>query len=197
MTAAEFAAALKHHGFRVVRAKIEDATGQCPGIRWTAVLRGRNRTLAKVIVEQRPRLRIPIVSTRDGPAGWTWRLGDEKPDRVSRSGRKAGDETSRPARRRAATRSASRRSGPRRRRERRSGWRESEPASPMSGGWRRRSSRRRRAFDASIRNRPISRKPSKIQRFQPRELSASKELFLVCSFQLRRATEATITRTTP
>jgi hypothetical protein len=53
MSAAEFAAALKHHGFRVVRAKIEDATGRCPGVRWPAVLRGRtvdhNRTLAKVI----------------------------------------------------------------------------------------------------------------------------------------------------
>jgi hypothetical protein len=53
MTAAQFAAALKHHGFRVVRAKIEDATGRCPGIRWPAVLRGRNvdrnKTLAKVI----------------------------------------------------------------------------------------------------------------------------------------------------
>jgi hypothetical protein len=56
MTAAEFAAALKHHGFRVVRAKIEDATGRCPGVRWPAVLRGRtvdhNRTLAKVIRER-------------------------------------------------------------------------------------------------------------------------------------------------
>jgi hypothetical protein len=56
MTAAEFAAALKHHGFRVVRAKIEDTTGQCSGIRWPAVLRGRtvdhNRTLAKVIRER-------------------------------------------------------------------------------------------------------------------------------------------------
>jgi hypothetical protein len=56
MTAAEFAAALKTNGFRVVRAKIEDTTGQCPGIRWAAVLRGRtvdrNRTLAKVIKER-------------------------------------------------------------------------------------------------------------------------------------------------
>jgi hypothetical protein len=56
MTAAEFAAALKHHGFRVVRAKIEDATGRCPGIRWPAILRGRsvdhNRTLAKVLRER-------------------------------------------------------------------------------------------------------------------------------------------------
>jgi hypothetical protein len=57
MTAAEFAAALKRYGFRVVRAKIEDATGQCPGIRWAAVFRGRNvldrnRTLAKVIRER-------------------------------------------------------------------------------------------------------------------------------------------------
>jgi hypothetical protein len=57
MTAAEFAAALKTHGFRVVKAKIEDATGQCPGIRWAAVFRGRNvvdrnRTLAKVLRER-------------------------------------------------------------------------------------------------------------------------------------------------
>jgi hypothetical protein len=56
MTAAEFAAALKRHGFRVVRAKIEDASGRCPGVRWPAVLRGRsvdhNRTLAKVIRER-------------------------------------------------------------------------------------------------------------------------------------------------
>jgi hypothetical protein len=56
MSAAEFAAALKTHGFRVVRAKIEDAMGQCPGIRWSAVLRGaavdRNRTLAKVLQER-------------------------------------------------------------------------------------------------------------------------------------------------
>lgn len=56
MSAAEFAAALKTNGFRVVRAKIEDATGQCPGIRWSAVLRGsavdRNRTLAKVLRER-------------------------------------------------------------------------------------------------------------------------------------------------
>jgi hypothetical protein len=56
MTAAEFAAALRHHSFRVARAKIEDATGRCPGIRWPAILRGRsvdhNRTLAKVIRER-------------------------------------------------------------------------------------------------------------------------------------------------
>jgi hypothetical protein len=56
MTAAEFAAALKQNGFRVVKAKIEDATGRCPGIRWPAILRGRsvdhNRTLAKVIRER-------------------------------------------------------------------------------------------------------------------------------------------------
>jgi hypothetical protein len=56
MSAAEFAPAFKTHGFRVVRAKIEDATGQCPGIRWSAVLRGaavdRNRTLAKVLQER-------------------------------------------------------------------------------------------------------------------------------------------------
>jgi hypothetical protein len=56
MSAAEFAAALKTHGFRIVRAKIEDATGQCPGIRWSAVPRGtavdRNRTLAKILQER-------------------------------------------------------------------------------------------------------------------------------------------------
>jgi hypothetical protein len=54
MSSAEFNAALKRHGFRVVRAKIEDATGKCPGVSWSAVLRGRtaidyNKTLAKVI----------------------------------------------------------------------------------------------------------------------------------------------------
>ena len=56
MTAAEFAAALKTNGFRVVNAKIEDATGRCPGISWTAVLRGRTvdrgRTLAKILKER-------------------------------------------------------------------------------------------------------------------------------------------------
>jgi hypothetical protein len=57
MTAAEFAAALKANGFRIVKAKIEDATGRCPGVSWTAVLRGRSavdypRTLAKVIKER-------------------------------------------------------------------------------------------------------------------------------------------------
>jgi hypothetical protein len=56
MTAAEFAAALKANGFRVVGIRIEDATGRCPGASWTAVLRGsavdRNRTLAKVIRER-------------------------------------------------------------------------------------------------------------------------------------------------
>jgi hypothetical protein len=56
MTAAEFAAALKHYGFRVVRAKIEDATGRCRGVRWPAVLRGpsvdHSRTIAKVIRER-------------------------------------------------------------------------------------------------------------------------------------------------
>ena len=56
MTAAEFAAALKTNGSRVVRAKIEDTTGQCPGVRWPAVLRGKrvdhNRTLAKVLRER-------------------------------------------------------------------------------------------------------------------------------------------------
>jgi hypothetical protein len=33
MSPAEFSAALKRHGFRVVCAKIEDATGKCPGVR--------------------------------------------------------------------------------------------------------------------------------------------------------------------
>jgi len=51
MSSAEFTAALKRHGFHIVRAKIEDATGKCPGVGWSAVLRGRtaidyNKTLA-------------------------------------------------------------------------------------------------------------------------------------------------------
>jgi hypothetical protein len=54
MSSAEFSPALKRHGFRVVHAKIEDATGKCPGVSWSAVLRGRsaidyNKRLAKVI----------------------------------------------------------------------------------------------------------------------------------------------------
>jgi len=56
MTAAVFATALATNGFRVVRTKIEDTTGQCPGVRWSAVLMGngvdRNRTLAKVLQER-------------------------------------------------------------------------------------------------------------------------------------------------
>jgi hypothetical protein len=72
-TAAEFAAALKAHGFRVVNAKIEEPTGRCPGIRLNAVLRGwavdRNRTLAKVIRNATPRSR-----------GGTWPM-DGRPDR--------------------------------------------------------------------------------------------------------------------
>jgi hypothetical protein len=64
-TAAEFSAALKVHGFRVVNAKIEDATGRCPGISWTAVLRGRivdhARTLAKVIRERQVRPAVSVV----------------------------------------------------------------------------------------------------------------------------------------
>jgi hypothetical protein len=56
MSAAEFAAALKQQGFRVVGSKIEDATGRCPGIRWAAVLSrsvvDRNRTLEKGIRER-------------------------------------------------------------------------------------------------------------------------------------------------
>src|SRR5271155_977069 len=73
MTAAEFAAALKTSGFRVVRAKIEDTTGQCPGVRWPAILRGtsidRNRTLAKVLRERDAeiarRTGRPVPSSRD------------------------------------------------------------------------------------------------------------------------------------
>jgi hypothetical protein len=49
MTAAEFAAALKAHGFRVVKAKIEDATAQSRGISWTAVLRGRTVDCARTL----------------------------------------------------------------------------------------------------------------------------------------------------
>jgi hypothetical protein len=52
MTAAEFAASMKRHGFGVFRARIIDTTGQCPGISWSAVRRGnsidRSKTLAKV-----------------------------------------------------------------------------------------------------------------------------------------------------
>jgi hypothetical protein len=57
MTAAQFAVALKANGFRVVNARIEDATGQCPGIKWMALRAGRtaidySRTLAKIIRER-------------------------------------------------------------------------------------------------------------------------------------------------
>jgi hypothetical protein len=57
MTAAEFAAAMKHYGFGVCRARIVDTTGQCPGISWSAVRRGggsvdRNKTLAKILRER-------------------------------------------------------------------------------------------------------------------------------------------------
>jgi hypothetical protein len=56
MTAAEFAASMKHHGFGVSRARIIDTTGQCPGISWPAVRRGnsvdRSKTLAKVLRER-------------------------------------------------------------------------------------------------------------------------------------------------
>jgi hypothetical protein len=37
------------------------------------------------------RLARALSAKSGGPAGWTWRLGDEKPDRVRRRGRKAGD----------------------------------------------------------------------------------------------------------
>jgi hypothetical protein len=61
MSAAEFNEALKRHGFRDVRAKIEDATGKCPGVSWSAVFRGRaavdyNKTLAKVIAARNAEL---------------------------------------------------------------------------------------------------------------------------------------------
>jgi hypothetical protein len=61
MSAAEFNAALKRHGFRVVRAKIEDATGKCPGVSWSAIFIGRaavdyNKTLAKVIAARNAEL---------------------------------------------------------------------------------------------------------------------------------------------
>jgi hypothetical protein len=57
MTAAEFAAAMKHHGFGVSRARIVDTTGECPGVSWPAVRRGRasvdrNKTLAKILRER-------------------------------------------------------------------------------------------------------------------------------------------------
>jgi hypothetical protein len=78
MTAAEFAAAMKHHGFGVCRARIIDTTGQCPGISWPAVRRGssvdRNKTLAKVLRERdaeiarRARAGIVTEATRS-PAG--------------------------------------------------------------------------------------------------------------------------------
>ena len=85
MSAAEFAAALKHHSFRVVRAKIEDATGRCPGVRWPAVLRGRsvdhNRTLAKVIRERDAEIARRAV--RETEPDYIVRLLDQAPIRVS------------------------------------------------------------------------------------------------------------------
>jgi hypothetical protein len=49
------------HRYSVVRAKIEDATGKCPGVSWSAVLRGRtaidyNKTLAKVLAARNAEL---------------------------------------------------------------------------------------------------------------------------------------------
>jgi hypothetical protein len=38
MSLADFKAALKRHGFRVVRTKIEDGTGKCPGVRPTGAM---------------------------------------------------------------------------------------------------------------------------------------------------------------
>jgi hypothetical protein len=74
MTAAEFAAAMKHHGFAVCRARIVDTTGQCPGISWSAVRRGggsvdRNKTLAKILRERDAEIArralpgVPVSST--------------------------------------------------------------------------------------------------------------------------------------
>jgi hypothetical protein len=73
MSPAEFNAALKRHGFHVVRAKIEDATGKCPGVSWSAVLRGRtaidyNKTLAKVIAGRNAELaRLGLVQIKGEP----------------------------------------------------------------------------------------------------------------------------------
>jgi hypothetical protein len=57
MSSAEFHAALKRHGFRVVRAKIEDATGKCQGVSWSAVLRGR----AAIDYNKRSRKSSPLA----------------------------------------------------------------------------------------------------------------------------------------
>jgi hypothetical protein len=73
MSAAEFNAALKRHGFCVVRAMIEDATGKCPGVSWSAVLRGRtaidyNKTLSKVITGRNAELaRRGLVQIKGEP----------------------------------------------------------------------------------------------------------------------------------
>ena len=71
MSLAEFNAALKQSGFRVVRAKIEDATGKCPGVSWAAVLRGRtaidyNKTLEKVIAGRNAELEKRGLIQKDG-----------------------------------------------------------------------------------------------------------------------------------
>ena len=54
MTAAEFAAELEHHGFRVFETRI--VSDECPGIAWTPVMRwghiARRATLAKVLRER-------------------------------------------------------------------------------------------------------------------------------------------------
>jgi hypothetical protein len=75
MTAAECAAALKHYGFRVVRAKIEDATGRCPGVSWPAVLRGRsvdhNRRLAKVSRERDAEIARLALGETEPDHRWT------------------------------------------------------------------------------------------------------------------------------
>jgi hypothetical protein len=71
MTAAEFAAAMKHHGFGVCRARIVETTGQCS---WSAVRRGggsvdRNKTLAKILRERDAEIArralpgVPVSST--------------------------------------------------------------------------------------------------------------------------------------
>jgi hypothetical protein len=70
MSSAEFKAALKHHGFRVVRAKIHR---QMSGVTWSAVFRGRtaidyNKTLAKVIGPVTPEVaRRGLVQIKEEP----------------------------------------------------------------------------------------------------------------------------------
>jgi hypothetical protein len=77
MTAAEFAAAMKHHGFGVCRARIVDTTGQCPGVSWPAVRRGRgsvdrNKALAKILRQRDAEIAMGARALNDplvAPAG--------------------------------------------------------------------------------------------------------------------------------